>query len=126
MTLRKSLSIASWNVNKLISKCCNKAQDDIFLSSINKNDIIGLLETKCDFSNVNFENYIVHHIKRLKSRSQKQDYGGIAILIHKSIKRGVKYLPNTCSEFQWLILDKSYFGYEKNVYVCFCYLPPVN
>ncbi|CAC5422398.1 unnamed protein product [Mytilus coruscus] len=50
MVVKNSINIGYWNVNKLISKQCNNLNDNLFLKSIGKRDIIGLSETKCDLS----------------------------------------------------------------------------
>ncbi|CAC5395242.1 unnamed protein product [Mytilus coruscus] len=73
-------------------------------------NIIELSETKCDLSDIQLDNYIVSHFNRAQNPKQKQVYGGLAILINKNAIKGVKFLKNTCSEYQWLILDKTVFG----------------
>ena len=42
----------------------------------------------------------------------------------KTIKIGIEYLPVRCSEYQWLQLDKNYFALDKDIYLCFAYIPP--
>ncbi len=101
--INRSLNIGFWNIHKIISKNCNKTHDEVFLKSVEKCDIFALAETKCDGSNINLDNYYTHSINRTKTLSQKQDYGGLAISIHKNIRKGVTYIKNTCSEFQWLL-----------------------
>ena len=64
MALKNSVNIGYWNVNKLISKQCNKLNDELFLKSVGKCDIIGLSETKCDLNGIDLENYIVSHVSR--------------------------------------------------------------
>ena len=121
-----SINIGYWNTNKLISKHCNKLHDKYFIDSIEKCDIIGLSETKCDPSLIHVDNYIVSHFSRKKSKNHKQEYGGLAILVNKKVRKGVKFLNNTCSEYQWLKLDQTFFGLRDNLFVCFVYIPPSN
>ena len=47
-------------------------------------------------------------------------------MIRKHFRKGVKYLPFTCSEYQLqhlLMLDKNYFGFDRDLYLCFAYIP---
>ena len=118
-----SINIGYWNINKLTSKQVDKSKDDMFIRSIHKSDIIGLAEVKCYMSKSNFEDSIVHTVER-KSSKGKQTYGGLGILIRKNLRKGVKYLPLACSEYQWLMLDKNYFGFDRDLYLCFAYIPP--
>ena len=74
-------------------------------------------------SKSNFEDFIVHTVER-KSSKGKQTYDGLGVLIRKNLRKGVKYLPLTCSEYQWLMLDKNYFGFDRDLYLCFAYIPP--
>ena len=61
---QSSISIGYWNVNKLNSKQVDKTKDDIFLESLNKNDIIGLAEVQCDMSECGFEDFFLHCVER--------------------------------------------------------------
>ena len=104
-----SLNISYWNTNKLISKHCDKTVDKLMLKNIQKSDVICLAETKCDLNGKNFENF-VFHFKNRDEKPGKQVYGGLAFLIRKHLRKGIKYLPCTSSEYQWLIFDKDFFG----------------
>ena len=33
-------------------------------------------------------------------------------------------MPSTCSEYQWILMDRDFFGFDKDLYVCFAYIPP--
>ena len=118
----KALDIGFWNINKLKSKHTDKCLDNEFTGSIKRCDIIGLAEVKCDINEcTSFNDFVVHFINR-NSANRKQFYGGLGILIKRNIRKGVKYLPNTCSEYQWLILDKTFFGLDRDFYICFTYI----
>ena len=103
--IQTSLNIGYWNINKLISK---QTKDELFINSINRSDIIGLAEVKSDINKVQFENFVAHYVER-KSKKGNQSYGGLGILVKKTIRKGVKYLPVKCSEYQWLELDNNFF-----------------
>ena len=49
-----SINFGYWNINKLISKQVDKTKDNLFIESINKSDIIGIAEVKCDTSKMWF------------------------------------------------------------------------
>lgn len=49
-------------------------------------------------------------------------YGGLAILIRNTIRKGLKILPNISSEFQWLNLTKDFFNLDSDVFICFSYI----
>lgn len=121
--IKTSLNNGFWNINKLISKHADKSNDELFFNSINKSDILGLAEVKCDLNRVKFNNFVTHFVER-KSKKGNQIYGGLGVLVKKTIRKGIKYLPVRCSEYQWLQLDKNYFGLDKDIYLCFAYIPP--
>ena len=83
----KALDIGFWNIKKV---------DNEFTGKIKRCDIIGLAEVKCDINEGSFNDFVVHFIKR-NSANRKRFYGGLGILIKRYIRKGVKYLPNTCT-----------------------------
>ena len=97
--------MAFGTLKKLISKETDKSKDELFIGAINKSGIIGLAEVKCDLNKAQFDNFVAHYVER-KSKKGNQSYGGLGILVKKTIREGVKYLPLKCSEYQWLELDK--------------------
>ena len=46
-------------------------------------------------------------------------YGGLALLIHKTLRNGIKNLKYSSSEFQWVKLLKDYFSLEKDILYVF-------
>ena len=55
--------------------------------------------------------------------SNNRYYGGLALLIRKSIRNGIKIMKNTRSEFQWVKLLKNAFNLEKRfVYLFFLHI----
>jgi hypothetical protein len=51
-------------------------------------------------------------------------FGGLGILIKKDIRKGIQFLEDGNSEYQWLKLDKSFFQLKKDIYLCTLYLVP--
>ena len=120
-----SVNIACWNINCLKSKLFDKSNDSVFLKEISSFDIVCLSEIKCKMEHINFEGYRTHVVQR-KTVDKGPVYGGIAILVKRNIKPGIIFLPSTSSEYQWIKLDKDFFGLTKNIYVCFVYYSPRN
>ena len=77
-----------------------------------------MIRVKCGF-----EDFTIHYVER-KSNKGKQVYGGLGILVRNNLRKGVKHLPLTCSDYQWLKLDKNFFGFDSDIYLCFAYIPP--
>lgn len=124
MKYQQQLSISSWNVRGL----GDKHTDDFFLSKI-KSDINVLLETwKGENQNTQIEGYISITKCRKKHKKSKRHSGGIIIYIKKSIYKGVTYLLKETSSPNraWLKLNKDFFGFKKDLYLCAVYIPPQN
>lgn len=122
---RTSVNIAYWNINCLKSKMYDKSNDSVFLKEISPFDIVCLTEIKCNMTQINFEGYKTHVVQR-KVVHKGPMFGGIAILIKQSIRLGVKFMPTSSSEYQWIKLRKDFFGFEKDIYVCCLYYSPRN
>ena len=67
------------------------------------------------------------NVERKKKRS-KRFSGGIVVLYKSKFKNGVHELKTfTSSENRiWFKLNKQFFGFQKDLYVCACYVPPVG
>ena len=83
---RTSLSIMSWNIQDHMTESSNKFQSKDFTKHLEGIDIICLQETK---GAVKHENYTSYNSNRTDSRS-----GGVAILVHNHIKKGIIYIYN--------------------------------
>ena len=69
--MQTSLNIGFWNINKLISKQTDKPKDELFIGAINKSDIIGLAEVKCDLNKAQFDNFVAHYVEGSLKRETK-------------------------------------------------------
>ena len=58
--------------------------------------------------------------------SNSRYYGGLALLIRKTLQNGIKILKNSSSELQWVKLLKDYFSLDKNILHVFHTSHPVH
>ena len=121
-----NVSFCVWNVGGYISKDYNKLTDRTFLEEIVKYEIILLTETHIGYNtSVNIDGYLYYPICRPISRNYRY-YGGLGILIMKDIRKGVKILQNTSQDYQWIKLEKNYFNFTKDIFLCLAYIIPSN
>ena len=102
------VSIGFWNVHGIKTHTHNKLDDTLFIHEINQHQIIGLVEThSTDTNDIQCENYYTLQINR--PRSGKKGHGGIAILVHNSIKKGTKFRYSESPDLVWVQLQKQHF-----------------
>ncbi len=119
------LSVATWNIQGLIGTTFNKLKDSSFIAEVRKHHIIGLTETHgLPEDNITLSGYQAFHICRQKSGQKR--HGGIAFLVKKEIKQGVKFLSSETRDIAWAILSKDFFGIEQDLYIGLVYFSPVN
>ena len=118
-----SISISSWNVHGL----GQKHKDDLFLDYI-KHDINILLETwKSDETDIDIPNFDKISIFRTKGKKAKRNSGGVIIYVNNEINTGITVLKNVTKSKNriWLKLNKTFFGFDKDIFLCGIYIPPV-
>ncbi|CAG2204832.1 unnamed protein product [Mytilus edulis] len=124
---KKSLHIASWNINGYKSKDFIKFEDPEFVSLVSDKDIFCLMETHCDLKNcLKVPEFDVINLIRPRSPRSRKRSGGLSIYIKKDIRKGVKFLEHETSDYIWLKLDKFFFGISRHIYICFLYDPPAE
>ncbi|CAG2241908.1 unnamed protein product [Mytilus edulis] len=125
---KKNLKISTWNINGYISKGFNKFEDDIFVDNLLQQDIFCLQETHCDLDNClelpNFQRPV--HLIRPRTKPSGKRHGGLSVYILNTIRPGVKFLEHATNDFIWLKLDRTFFGFQEDLYICFVYNPPEN
>ena len=126
-----NLAVDSWNIDGVFQRIDNerlcKLSDSNIIHNIRKFDIIGLLETHCGPNdNLHLDNYYIFQVHRRKSPKAHRFSGGIAIAIKQDIRKGIKILPVTHTEFLWIKLDKNFFKFDSDIYLCFVYISPIN
>ncbi|XP_071177865.1 uncharacterized protein [Mytilus edulis] len=91
-------------------------------------DIFCLQETHCDLDNClelpNFQRPV--HLIRPRTKPSGKRHGGLSVYILNTIRPGVKFLEHATNDFIWLKLDRTFFGFQEDLYICFVYNPPEN
>ena len=110
-----NISIKFWNIDGLYQnecgeRICKLDIPDVYEPML-KHHIVCLAETHCSYSDFptlpGFSK--PHQNIRNKSRNAKKHFGGLAVFVKDYIRKGVKFLPITNSEYMWLKLDKHFF-----------------
>ena len=113
------------NVGGIINRGIDKFQEPEFIKTISNFDIVFLAETHLgpNYKPPHIDSYYVHTVCRSISKN-KRHFGGLAILCRAPIKKHIKILENNNPDFQWIKLEKDYFGFEKDLFICLVYYPP--
>ncbi|CAG2203871.1 unnamed protein product [Mytilus edulis] len=124
----KQLSISSWNVNGLFKRISGNRVcklDDDNICQIMTADIVGLSETHIPTNEIlNYDGYKC--FVNCRSSDSNKVRGGLATFFKKEILSGVKLMDKTMDDIMWFKLDKTFFSFDRNVFLCFLYIPPSN
>ena len=125
-----SLRICIWNFNGLK---CSKVQhikdskNDLLANILNYNDLICFSETWRDsadsFSLGWDDDFVEFHECGARSFRGGRASGGMSLLTRKSIARSCSVV-SADSFHLWCKLDKNFFGWDSDLFVCFLYIPP--
>ncbi|CAG2257164.1 unnamed protein product [Mytilus edulis] len=120
---KRYLTISAWNVRGL----GDKIQDDFFIDKI-QSDINILLETwKGECKDYKISNYNTFSKIRKKKKKARRHSGGIIVYYKKEIAKGITNINGTKSQNRlWLKLEKEFFGFKEDLYLCALYIPPIN
>ncbi|VDH89489.1 Hypothetical predicted protein [Mytilus galloprovincialis] len=66
----------------------------------------------------------VSNISQPVTKYNNRHFGGLAILRKPSLKQHVKILKSSIPDFQWVKLEKQFFGFDKDLFICVVYNPP--
>lgn len=119
-----NVSICSWNINGL----GQKHRDESFIENV-KYDINIILETwKGDSPDIKIKDYYSFSKYRMRKKRARRNSGGIIVYIKNEIKRGVCLMENITQSKNriWLKLDKKFFGFKRDIFLCGVYIPPLN
>ena len=129
MSPKNNVSFACWNIDGLYQRIAGqricKLEDPNVQTMLRKFDLIGLVETHCgNNDNPILEDYQVICNNRPKGLRAPKHFGGIALCIKNSVRKGIKILQVTNSEFMWVKLDKQFFNMESDLYIAVVYVSP--
>lgn len=110
-----------WNCNGLADY---KRNDREFTNIVTDNDIIFLLESWTDKdSDVDLTGYKCYNLyRKFKHKHAKRNSGGLVLYVKDCIKRGVTIARSHHDTIIWLRLDKHYFSFDKDMYICGAYI----
>ena len=115
-----SLSIGVWNVNGLVSKGFDKLNDVSFLNCIKNLYIVGLVETHTTSSFISpLDDYKIFHTHRVQNNRAKRKFGGISVLIRKSLSDGVEQ-----TQVLFGLNLKVHFLIHPKTFLCVFYIYP--
>ena len=119
------LSVLSWNVEGLNS--CIRDCD--FLNFVAGFDFLFCIETwernNDNFIIEGFDKIAVPRVESLNSKS-KRGHGGVCLFYKCNLEKLFVVEKVDKSGFIWIKFLKQYFKSERDIYVCFCYIPPAN
>ena len=125
-TVTKQISVSSWNINGVYRKTsgakANKIHDDEF-QKIKKSDVIFLSETHTIYIFL-YDGYASFMNCRSMDSSKKR--GGLVVFIKRNILSGITLVDKSSSEMMWFKLSGAFFGLQRDIYICFIYISPVN
>ena len=88
-------------------------------------DIVFLSETHSCYKDIlSLDGYKCFLNCRSIESSKKR--GGLAVFIKRNILSGISLMDKSQSEMLWFRLNANYFGLEKDLFICFVYIAPVN
>ena len=89
----------------------NQLKTDDFLSIINKHDIFALVETHATYeTEMNISKF--KHFIKCRNRSENRSSRG-----NQKLAKGATYIPSENKNIIWCKLDKTYFNFQKDIYL---------
>lgn len=67
-----------------------------------------------------FESY--NFYRKFQNRRAKRNNGGIVVYVRNDIAKGVTIVQNHLDTIIWLRLDREYFFFEEDVFLCGAYI----
>ena len=128
----KYINVAVWNIQGLFTsinraKTC-KLDDPEFLGYLRSLDILCLQEIQSgpiETQSLAVDGFRIISFHRKKSANNRY-FGGTMLLIKNELMRGIKIIDNCGGDIIWVKLAKDFFGLEKDILICFAYVPPTN
>ena len=61
------------------------------------------------------------YFTKRRNQSGNRSSGGLSVYINKKLAKGVTYIPSENKNIIWCKLDKTYFNFQKDIYVGIVY-----
>ena len=108
-------------------KTIEATENDFFHDILKRNHIICFSETwrdKTDDKDFSFDNnFSEYHELGFRNHRVGRASGGMSLLVRKSIISHVSIMKADSYHF-WCKLDRKFFNWESDLYICFLYIPP--
>ena len=119
----KTFRMLHWNVSGLLPKL----QDQDFINYISSFDFICLVETFVDAIQLQFlTDHTIFVQPALRFTRQGRASGGVAVIIRNTFLKLIKRIECHCCNHISFLVDKSLFGFSKNVLIVCVYVHPEN
>jgi hypothetical protein len=110
-----------------VTKRSSKLTLPYFQKLFEDNDIVLLTETwtsvVSDIEVEGFEYIVLNRTEKLLTA--KRDSGGLILYFRKTISKGVQLYHKECDDIIWVKLKADFFGLDRDVFMCLCYVLPV-
>ena len=118
--MSRHLRTEFWNLNGFNSSILgSKLKTSDFLRIISKHDIFALVETDATYeTEVNISKF--KHFIECRNQSGNRSSGGLYI------NQKLTYIPSENKDIIWCKLDKTFFNFQKDIYLGTVYLSPPN
>ena len=118
----KKIKIGSFNCQGIK----DKIEDLVFEKELNNHDLFAVSETwLSNEDKISVNGYKFFPVCREKELGKIR--GGVGWFVREDLRKWIKILYNISSEnFLWCKLEKSFFNFNEDVYICSIYIPPEN
>ena len=69
---------------------------------------------------------VINVFLNCRSVESRKRRGGFAVFIKRSIWTGITLVDKSLSELMWFKMNSKFFGFEKDLFICFLYISPSN
>ena len=122
------LTVGCWNIQGIYEKINGikicKIDEDIFIKTVKKFDILCIQETHVSDDN------IFSDIKGFQAiphcSSNNRFFGGFMVLVRNTIRKGVKITDREDKDILEITIQKGFFGLNHDFIILFTYASPIN
>ena len=125
------VDIGFWNLNGIFrnigSSRVSKLDDANFTDNVRHLDIFTIAESHIGPNQEGLKIEGFWHFASCRGISaNNRYYGGLVLYVKEVLRPGVKIIKSDNPDILWIKLQKSHFGFEKDAYLAFVYIPPEN